>query len=437
MVFDILEALQHQSELLDSLYDQNLKAARQLQSTLEHKILPGLVDEEGLDEADVEYAVQWLYDIPSIFRILKRQKFTASLALEALRTTLLWRLRTLPPLACKPPLPCFTCLPSHAHDPFGHPIVVIQTAKVLSGAEDLKALSAHTSELMRLHLVELNKARHSSVRGARPILQYVALLDIGGMSLSGWQFIDLMNWHVVELLPRYPGMLAAVFILNYSWTHSGFWSIAKRILPKHSLQKIFFVTAPQLRQLLSPANLPKDYGGDLPLIAEMPSPLEQYVASPPAASDSPGAHCAEYPLTGSMVDPEATSPEATAPIRTVLSSTSLLNPFFGYPAVYDAAATPSLRHGRRRKRDLVHTLVRLWWARWGARAVLMLVLLLLLLVARRWRIQLRVIFDRRRPTVLPVRAFLPWFRNVFWRTYPRAALYLTRAHAEVIVPRHT
>lgn len=113
----------------------------------------------------------------------------------------------------------------------------------------------------------------------------------------------------------------------------------------------------------------------------------------------------------SEVGPEPARPEAAAPIRTVLSSMSLLNPFYGYPAVYDDAAAPLLRHGRRRKRDLVATLARLWWARWGRRTMLLLTLIVLLLVGRRtrwWRAaQLQLPMALRRPVALPVRAFLP------------------------------
>lgn len=62
MARDTFESLQQQSELLDTLYDQNLKAVRQLQVTLEHEILPGLIDEEGWNENEVEHAIEWLQD---------------------------------------------------------------------------------------------------------------------------------------------------------------------------------------------------------------------------------------------------------------------------------------------------------------------------------------------------------------------------------------
>lgn len=47
-----------------------------------------------------------------------------------------------------------------------------------------------------------------------------------------------------------------------------------------------------------------------------------------------------------------------------------MNPFFGYPVssapgLARHPSVPGLRHGRRRKRDLVRTLLVLWWERWG------------------------------------------------------------------------
>ena len=55
--------------------------------------------------------------------------------------------------------------------------------------------------------------------------------------------LDIMTWAVREVIPRYPGMLAGggtgavsdkgcpdwatVFMLNYSWAHSGMWNVVK------------------------------------------------------------------------------------------------------------------------------------------------------------------------------------------------------------------
>lgn len=48
------------------------------------------------------------------------------------------------------------------------------------------------------------------------------------------------------------------------------------------------------------------------------------------------------------------------PVGVTPKSRSHLNPFFGYPV---GADLHTLRHGRRRKRDLARTLIVLWWER--------------------------------------------------------------------------
>ncbi|KIP06538.1 hypothetical protein PHLGIDRAFT_30459 [Phlebiopsis gigantea 11061_1 CR5-6] len=376
-------ALQEQYNLLNELYDSNLGAVRQLQATLLHDILPGLVDEQGLDATAVDRTREWLADTPTIFRTLKRQNFTASFALEALQSILLWRVHVLPQVASASPSAYLTCLPPHCRDPFGRPIIVVRLGKLLDGVEDIKSILVYTVELMRSHLAQLNYAELARGQGARPILQYVMLLDIEGMTINS-RNIDTFSWLVQDLLPRYPGLLGAGAITNTAPTNP---AVIRRILPTSALQKVFFTTHAGLRDLLSPAHLPEDWGGGLPRITELDNPLAAYVVWPAAR---PSQECA----AGEDAPP---GPAAARQPRTVLSSTSLLNPFFGYPAVSDAFSPPTPRHGRRRKRDLVRTLLRLWWARWGACVRLAVLALALCLVLRRtrWLAALRARWRRR------------------------------------------
>ena len=62
MGLDTYAALQEQYRLLNELYDRNLDAVRQLQATLLHDILPGLVDEQELDATAVDRTREWLED---------------------------------------------------------------------------------------------------------------------------------------------------------------------------------------------------------------------------------------------------------------------------------------------------------------------------------------------------------------------------------------
>jgi len=98
--------------------------------------------------------------------------------------------------------------------------------------------------------------------------------------------------------------------------------------------------------------LPKDYGGTLASLTELHDPLW---IDPPSPQLGAGDETSSSEPSIALV---------AAPLITAIPSTSLLNPFFGYP-VSSSGGFPSLHHGRRRKRDLVRTLLILAWRRWG------------------------------------------------------------------------
>ena len=103
-----------------------------------------------------------------------------------------------------------------------------------------------------------------------------------------------------------------------------------------------------------------DYGGSLPDLTRLDDPLQSREAPRPQGISQP----CDLP-------PASQSPAPTT--RTSLSSTSLLNPFFGYPASSQQGLT-SLQHGRRRKRDLARTLAFLFWIRWRNHLIIGLLL---------------------------------------------------------------
>ncbi|KAI0081971.1 CRAL/TRIO domain-containing protein [Panus rudis PR-1116 ss-1] len=350
-VYSVLES--HVAALQD-LYEQNAQAVRSLQETLKFEILPGLVDELELEAEKQEQALSWLQDTPSIFRILKRQKFTSSFALEALRHTLVWRMNSLPPLHIAPPSPFMQCLPPMNRDPLGHPILVVRLAGVTESSEDLRPVMLRNVELLRLHLARLNAEGHLS----KPILQFVALLDIEGVSLNSIYKFDLLSWYMNELLPHFPGMLAAVFVINYSWAHSGLWNLSKRALPASALARAFFPTRQELLDYFSPNSLPQEFGGALPPLDELPDSLHQYLD---VQSDTSGGRKDIAPLVTSSERDDIFT-EATAHLA--ISPTSALNPFFGYPATITRTANSGQYRAHRRKRDLMRTLALLLWMRW-------------------------------------------------------------------------
>ncbi|KAH9929563.1 CRAL/TRIO domain-containing protein [Epithele typhae] len=364
-------------------YATNLADARHLQRTLEDDILPGMADELGLDGAGEQRALQWLHDLQSIFRLLRRHKFTSSFALENARDVLLWRLAIIPPTIPRP-IPTFMqCLPLDSLDPFGRPIVVIKLTTMLESSADVRTALIQYIETLRRNLVAMNLEKHKSCGkegDVRPILQYVALVDIGGISVQSVS-VELLTWFVYELIPRFPGMLAALLILNYSWAHAGLWSIVKRVLPKSALARIFFPTEKELLEYLSPAVIPQDYGGNLLPLSQLEDPLENFMVDDPGPADPDGP--SRSSTNSSAHDlPVSEQPKNDLSRVPSMSPTSHLNPYFGYPVSAQGAPTPRLRHGRQRKRDLVRTLVLLWWDKWKDRATVLLCVALLVMSFR-------------------------------------------------------
>ncbi|KAL7281492.1 hypothetical protein ACG7TL_004807 [Trametes sanguinea] len=334
----IYEQLRAQQELLVGLYEQNIEGAVRLQKTLAEDILPGLVDELGLDEDDTTRAREWLNDQESIFRIYKGYP---SMAARVYTNNHIQAFRVSDQIV----------------------------AEILRAPGDVREVLVHHMEQLRLNLKALNEGTNPGDTDGEfvPILQYVALFDIANISVQDTN-MDLITWFIFELIPRFPGMLAAVCVLNYSWAHSGVWGLVKRVLPKSALSRIFFPSRDELLQYIPRSALPH----------ELEDPLENVIAPP-----------CELPQPSSSEDstPHQASSSGLQPIPRIgsIPPTSHLNPYFGYPVSGRNTLTPRLRHGRQRKRDLLRTLASLWWSRWKHRvyALLCIALALLIVISRR------------------------------------------------------
>ncbi|KAG7446558.1 CRAL/TRIO domain-containing protein [Guyanagaster necrorhizus] len=329
-------------------YHANLRDVRALQQTLINDILPSVSDELHLSDLETNWAKEWLNDTFSIFHLFRRNNYTKSFALEAVRKNLVWRLGHV-----WPPDPEISTriaasvhfLPDDITDPLGRPIIVLKVAPFNYGSDDYKGVVYRALECLRCHLREVNR---NEVEG-RPALQYVLLLDLKGLSMQSISF-DLVSWLLSDVIPRFPGMLSAVFMINFSWTHSGIWSIAKRLLPASALSRVFFPKQEELISYFTPSALPQDYGGVLEPLSTICDSLQGRQIFP---STSQAAPTPKYDLS-SIPDPSSLSP------------TSMFNPFFGYP-VSVTGTSATLHYGRRRKRDLAKTLLLLLWLRWGRR----------------------------------------------------------------------
>ncbi|KAI8993943.1 CRAL-TRIO domain-containing protein [Trametes punicea] len=379
------ERLRAQRDLLAKAYVQNIAGTVRIQTTLIEDILPGVVDELNLDSADEERAGLWLKDVGTSQQYSRRRhKFTVPFALEHARDTLLWRLAAVPPTIPHRPASFLRCLPHECRDPFHRPIIVVKLAQLFEASEDVRGTLTHNMELLRLNLKALNENSDAGDSGSSiPVLQYVALLDIGGVSVQHAN-ADLISWFVFELIPRFPGMFAAVFILNYSWAHSGVWNVVKRVLPESALSRVFFPSGEELLQYIPPSVLPQEYGGSLPPLSSLEDPFAN-LTEPPSGSPHPTSSAVPVPHQSALrAEPQPIPRVGSIP------ATSHLNPYFGYPVSGRDALTPRLRYGRQRKRDLLRTLASLWWSRWRRRVYVLLCIV----------VAFMMVSLRRRPRIL-------------------------------------
>jgi len=269
-------------------------------------------------------------------------------------------------------------------------------------------------ENMRRHLVRMNSSGESSSEtGVRiPVLQYVVVVDLAGAAMKTIP-LDIVSWYLREVQPNYYGIIGASFITNYTWTHAGLWRLLKHVLPASAIAKVFFPSEKEIKELL-----PESFQslGFSHLLEEPPDSLTS--AGSETSFSSRASSIA--PATTPSTSVSAYTVNSTArPRRPKLTSRfSCTNPYFGYPVVEhdqlihsvdescghsappyastseadaDAAnlpvvrrgsSIPILRHGRRRKRDLVLALCILYWQRWSSSLSLGLMLALIVALVK-------------------------------------------------------
>ncbi|KDQ21141.1 hypothetical protein BOTBODRAFT_168474 [Botryobasidium botryosum FD-172 SS1] len=356
-----------QWQAVDADFMEHKDAIGRVQADALDDILPRALQQDGLlvDSAKGAWAKEWLSDESVIFRFFRRYSYTQDEALKAIEETLNWRLSDLYPPPEPPPTPMLRVLPSPTSDKLNRPIVVFQVRHLHAYSLDLvKSIVAKTFELVELRIRDANAESRS--RGGCNVHQFVLVFDVEGASIRS-STMDLMSWLLKVIAPRFAGTCGTIFVVNYSWAHAGLWGFAKRILPDRILSRIVFTQEADLRHYISPDCLLKaaiglEYGGSLDndIIADSLA-LRQAPRTVPSALDLDKPPVASTGLESpSPLQPIVTILSTPAPLIRI-SSMSLLNPFFGYPVeVSSDSIVPLPRNGRRRKRDLVKTLARLW-----------------------------------------------------------------------------
>ncbi|WVF66347.1 hypothetical protein IAT40_001087 [Kwoniella sp. CBS 6097] len=290
---------------------------------------------------------EWIDDLDSIFRALRRNRYDADKTSHFLLAALNQRIEQAlhMPIPSFPPYtdsPLFYILPLPEHtDRLGRPVAVLTVKEVVrdedGGLDDLKEWAWWALEMVRRTLRDYWKA---SVWGDNEIKGKVVggegmvlIVDAAGASYRNME---------VELLPtllsvghnNFPGMIEAVYVVNAGWTHRSMWGIIKRVLPRSALEKVAFLDNQQaVEGIFELAKLPRAYGGSHPYIfSPSRNPISTYYS-----------HHASYdPFT--QLQSEQQQHQHTHPSSRCTSTTSIADIY------YSAPNTPMLGCGGGRSR---------------------------------------------------------------------------------------
>ncbi|KAK4687562.1 hypothetical protein P7C73_g2557, partial [Tremellales sp. Uapishka_1] len=254
---------------LQQEYQDHLPLVHSIQQDLQDDV-EELKAQEGWDLAQQHGVEEWVADMDSIWRALRRNQYDDERTLSHLMSALSARLSRglhapIPaamPYADSPlfyflPLPRFT-------DRLGRPIAVLTLREVVraeNGLEDMKDWVWWSLELTRRVLRDWWGGEEGKARRGSGGEGCVLLVDARG---AGYRNLE------VELLPtllsvghdNFPGLFEAVLVINAGWTQRHLWKIVKRLMPKSALEKVAFLDSEdEVDKVFVLDRLPKDYGG--------------------------------------------------------------------------------------------------------------------------------------------------------------------------------
>ncbi|SPO28228.1 uncharacterized protein UTRI_04627_B [Ustilago trichophora] len=279
-------AVQEKHLDLISKYTSNYSSVESLHKLAKSQILDDVTSQLQLNEEGKTRVLVYLSDYANLFRFLRRSRYDQDQALSLLNATVLWRMRTdldllslssLNPLYVTPPPPNppLFWVNSGFRDFYGRPCGVISLRSVERTAENtldqLKEYIVACMEIMRRYIADLYRSSSSQQQDDdATVLQAAIAVDLASSGMANLE-LELLPFLLDLLKNHVPGMVGAVYVLNYGWVHAGMWAVIKRVLPQQALAKIFFPSHDEMRQHFDGKNLPKCYGGELDISVESAS----------------------------------------------------------------------------------------------------------------------------------------------------------------------
>ncbi|CDU25205.1 uncharacterized protein SPSC_05039 [Sporisorium scitamineum] len=267
-------------------YQSNYSAVEQLQKLAKQQILDDAASQLDLNEEGKARVIAYLSDFANLFRFYRRSRYDEQQALALLNATVLWRMRTdldllylssLNPLYVTPPPPNppLFWVNSSFIDLYGRPCGIINLRSVERTAENtldqLKEYIVACMEIMRRYVADLyrnsiDKTTQTDTE-QDTVLQASIAVDLASSGMANLE-LELLPFLLDLLKNHVPGVVGAVYILNYGWIHAGMWAVIKRVLPQQALAKIFFPSHDELKEHFDPRNIPVCYDGQLQVAVE-------------------------------------------------------------------------------------------------------------------------------------------------------------------------
>ncbi|EST06893.1 CRAL-TRIO domain protein [Kalmanozyma brasiliensis GHG001] len=295
-------------------YKTHYPAVEKLHKLAKEQIVDDVASQLDLNEEGKARVLLYLSDFANLFRFYRRSRYDHDQAINLLNATLLWRMRTdldllslssLNPLYVTPPPPNppLFWVNSHFRDFYGRPCGIINLRSVERTAEgtldQIKEYIVACMEMMRRYVADLYRASTDGQQGDSQegmILQASIAIDLASSGMANLE-LELLPFLLDLLKNHVPGMVGAVYILNYGWVHAGMWAVIKRVLPQQALAKIFFPSYEELKEHFDAKAIPACYGGELDVAVESSTNdvLRKYGRPRRASNATPAASASTPP----------------------------------------------------------------------------------------------------------------------------------------------
>lgn len=231
-------------------------------------------------ESELAAARAFVDDPESIFRFLRRNKFDEHAAASAVTEALKWRAEThidsvaggtlVSPYMSDTAdhVPLFW-MHSRFRDKLGRPclhVALRHFERSPDGSlDELRNAIAVCLEVGQRYLRRVNRRRRA---GVPPVLQLSLMLDVRGAGAANLE-LELLPYVRGLLRKYYPGLFGTVYVVHYSWMHSGIWRLAKPLFPESLLARLRMPDYAELNDYFGRA-LPAHVGGamDLPMLVD-------------------------------------------------------------------------------------------------------------------------------------------------------------------------